>query len=113
MPRHAAGSLNLTHDERPELGGAFFTLRSETGDAIAIVLDPYETEDGDTAAAEEANAERLRDCWNMCAKGGVAVEALQYILDCADRNDFSDLQPVRDAMERLKGEVHKDRLAGG
>ncbi len=104
MPR----ILNLTHDERPELSGAFFTLRDETGSPIAIVLDPDQdtVPDGDVAAAEEANAKRLRDCWNACEEGGtlhtllvrLAGRQIDASATAQDRVDAADAAAVLRAL---------------
>lgn len=59
--KHTASPWTLTHDERPELGGAFFTVRDSNGGPLAIVLDPDQdsVEDNDVAAAEETIAKLL------------------------------------------------------
>ena len=79
--QHIPEPWTLTHDERPELGGAFFTIRDSKGGPLAIVLDPDQdsTEDGDTAAAEEGNAKRILTCVNLLA--GIPQSALQIILE--------------------------------
>ena len=90
--KHTAEPWSITLDERPELGGAFFTIRDSNGGPLAIVLDPDQdsTPDGDVAAAEQANAARICACVNACADIedpavlAKAREGLRYLIKCLD-----------------------------
>lgn len=81
--------LTLTHDERPELGGAFFTIRDSQGNALAIVLDPPgdSVPDGDVAAAERTHAERITACVNVCAGMEDPAKLKRDALAALDRLD--------------------------
>jgi hypothetical protein len=57
--------------------------------------------DRDYRAPAEANAAHIVRCVNAHDE---LIAALRYALDCAERGDVTDMQPVRDALARAKGE---------
>ena len=85
--KHTAGPWALTHDERPELGGAFFTIRDSTGGPIAIVLDPDQDTVDDVAEAEEANAKRIVAEHNALLKVKDPAKIIPRVVAALERLD--------------------------